>query len=96
MNTALHLGSTCSASSASSATAVLAAQSSGVWEATFDASALAIGSSYKLCSDLDGLSTFRPMGDTGLSIYVSPVAGAQKGRAMESGSCFVQGDGEKA
>ena len=34
------------------------------------------GSSYELCADLDGFANpYRPMGDTGLSIYISPVAG---------------------
>ena len=34
------------------------------------------GSNYELCTDLDGFANpYRPMGDTGKSIYISPVAG---------------------
>eukprot|EP00913_Durusdinium_trenchii_P011043 g10367.t1 len=73
VDTALYLGATCTQSSIIAS--MSATTTEGLWEATFDASGLTIGSNYKLCSDLDGSGLFRPLGNTGLSIYVSPVAG---------------------
>lgn len=47
---------------------------SGLWTATIDASGLTAGSYYKLCTDLDGATATKPMGENLFYYYITPVS----------------------
>ncbi|CAK0796449.1 unnamed protein product, partial [Prorocentrum cordatum] len=82
-NTAVMLASDCYAAALSSLktgvqtmSATLASIGTGQWAAALDATPLTLGLSYQLCIDVDGDSSAFGLGESGYSVYVSPLASA--------------------